>query len=146
MVDYNSVYKLIRCGPWAPSKECSGNCTGSWLSGAPLSCRHIKPQEIYNLAAQSHVGLSFLQPELTAATSGMVSSVHNTCQRGGGHDHISLLCLRTVAPPHRVPCESCAQRPHCTSPASSTHQACGPQWSLAGGHQYLGGYYGCWSG
>jgi GDPmannose 4,6-dehydratase len=30
----------------------------------------VKPQELYNLAAQSHVGYSFVMPEYTAAVSG----------------------------------------------------------------------------
>lgn len=40
------------------------------ISGATRS--DIKPHEIYNLAAQSHVGLSFKHPELTVAASGLV--------------------------------------------------------------------------
>ena len=40
------------------------------ISGATRS--DIKPHEIYNLAAQSHVGLSFQHPELTVAASGLV--------------------------------------------------------------------------
>ena len=35
--------------------------------------RKARPQEIYNLAAQSHVAMSYKQPELTAAVSGLAS-------------------------------------------------------------------------
>ncbi|CAK0732926.1 hypothetical protein CVIRNUC_000202 [Coccomyxa viridis] len=33
--------------------------------------RRVRPQEVYNLAAQSHVAMSYKQPELTAAVSGL---------------------------------------------------------------------------
>ncbi len=34
-------------------------------------CRSVRPDEIYNLAAQSHVAVSFQTPEYTAQTSGV---------------------------------------------------------------------------
>ena len=49
-----------------------------------LHCREIRPLEIYNLAAQSHVGVSFKQPELTAAASGLVWNL-SSCQTQRGH-------------------------------------------------------------
>ncbi len=43
--------------------------------GDPLALRNIvdrtRPDEVYHLAAQSHVGLSFAQPEATIATTGL---------------------------------------------------------------------------
>ena len=37
------------------------------------------PQEVYNLAAQSHVAVSYKEPELTAAVSGLVSRTDVAC-------------------------------------------------------------------
>ena len=37
-----------------------------------ILCRDKRPHEIYNLAAQSHVGLSLKEPVLTAASGSLV--------------------------------------------------------------------------
>ena len=46
---------------------------GDMTDGSMLdrTIRTIKPHEVYNLAAQSHVGMSFKMPELTADVTGM---------------------------------------------------------------------------
>ncbi len=51
----------------------------SWLSSSwPVCRRTVKPDEVYNLAAQSHVAVSFQCPEYTAQTAGVVS-LHGGC-------------------------------------------------------------------
>ena len=44
-------------------------------------CRLTKPDEIYNLGAQSHVQVSFELPQYTAEASGVVSPPNTQPQR-----------------------------------------------------------------
>ena len=52
---------------------CSSQEPLSTLRAHQIVYRIARPQEIYNLAAQSHVAMSYKQPELTAAVSGLVN-------------------------------------------------------------------------
>ncbi len=54
---------------------CATHACTRHMAYTPLCCRLVKPDEVYNLGAQSHVQVSFELPQYTAEASGVVSQL-----------------------------------------------------------------------
>ena len=87
LTDFSSLCKVLRCGIsmldlfFEPNSVLldlqSWQCTTYAVGTMPhfqALCRLTKPDEVYNLGAQSHVQVSFELPQYTAEASGVVRS------------------------------------------------------------------------
>lgn len=89
LTDFSSLCKVLRCGismldlVFEPTSvlldlqswQCIDYAPGTMPHFQAL-CRLTKPDEVYNLGAQSHVQVSFELPQYTAEASGVVSRSH----------------------------------------------------------------------
>src|SRR2546422_4895987 len=60
------------------------------------SLQEVRPEELYNLAAQSHVAVSFEQPEYTANADALGTLDRKSTRLNSSHGYISyaVFCLK----------------------------------------------------